>query len=346
MDNKKSYYEILGVDTNATDDEIKKAYRKLALKYHPDRLVNKSEDEKKEAEAKFKEISEAYDVLSNPEKRRKYDNGGSIDWEEFTNGFNPFSRMGDFFNMGGHRQHVNKGKDAKATVKISLQEAYRGGKVKVSYNTDEPCSSCHGTGNEGGIESKCPTCNGTGIISDMRQMGPGSFSMSQRPCSHCNGTGKIITNPCKKCGGSGFTHVINTIEIDIPRGIVNGMYFKVAGKGGKPVGNGVNGDLVVVFEVTNDPYFERPDEVNLIHHEWVPFNECLLGFEKNFKTIDGETVKVTAPELTPDGHSFIFKGKGMPHPNNPNFVGDYAVIIHYKLPEKLTNEQKKKLKEF
>ena len=179
MDNKKSYYEILGVDTNATDDEIKKAYRKLALKYHPDRLVNKSEDEKKEAEAKFKEISEAYDVLSNPEKRRKYDNGGSTDWEEFVNGFNPFSGMGDFFNMGGHKQRVNKGKDAKATVKISLQEAYKGGKVKVSYNTDEPCSSCHGTGNEGGIESKCPTCNGTGIISDMRQMGPGSFSMHQ-----------------------------------------------------------------------------------------------------------------------------------------------------------------------
>lgn len=345
MENKKSYYEILGVDKNASEDDIKKSYRKLALKYHPDRLVNKSEEEKKEAESKFKEITEAYDVLSNPEKKRKYDNGG-INWEDFMGGFNPFSGMGDIFNMGGSRNRVNKGKDCKVTISITLQEAYKGGKKNVSYNNCEPCEECKGTGNANGVESKCQYCKGTGIISDMKQMGPGSFSMSQKPCHHCGGTGKIITNPCKKCNGSGFTYKINTIEIDIPIGVVNGMYMKIAGKGGKPIGTGVNGDLIVMFEIINDYYFERPDEVNLLHHEWIPFNECLLGFEKEFKTIDGGTVKVVAPELTPDGHSFIFKGKGMPHPNNPNFIGDYAVIIHYKLPTSLTKEQKKKLKDF
>lgn len=342
MAERKDYYAILGVDKNVSDEELKRVYRKLAVKYHPDKWVNKSEEERKVAEDKFKEISEAYDVLSNPDKRRQYDNGG-FNWEDFAGGFG-FNPFGEFF--GNRRNTIKKGKNTRAHIKINLKEAYNGGKYKVSYDREVPCSDCNGTGNVGGTTSKCPHCNGTGVLTIHEQMGPGSFSVTQRPCTHCNGTGKIITNPCNKCKGSGVK--LEHIEeyIDLPRGLSNGMSLNVQGMGCVPAEGGVPGDLIVTIEVIDDKYFVRPDEINLIHYEEIPFNECLLGFEKEFDAIDGTKVKVKAPELTPDGKSFIFKGKGMPHPNNPRIFGDYAVVINYKLPKTLTKEQKKKLKEF
>jgi molecular chaperone DnaJ len=340
---RKDYYEILGVSRDASQDDIKKKFRSLAVKFHPDKLVNATDEEKKEAEEKFKEISEAYDILSNPDKRKQYDNGGipNFDniWDEFGNPFENF--------FGRRTQRVNKGSDIQINVEITLKEAYTGIEKKVEVIRTEKCSTCNGTGSKDGKDSKCLHCNGTGMITETFQMGPGSFSMSQRPCNHCKGTGKVITNPCNSCKGSGVVQKKTIDTISIPRGLSNGMAFAIQGAGNAPHnGNGINGDLIVRVYVKEDVYFTRPDEINLIHYDEVPFNECLLGFTKEYQTIDGSTVTVNAPELTPHGKAFIFKGKGMPHPQNPNMIGDYAVVINYKLPKSLTKEQKEKLKNF
>jgi molecular chaperone DnaJ len=345
INTEKDYYKILGVSKNASEDEIKKAYRKLAVKYHPDKLANASEKERQEGEDKFKEISEAYDILSDPQKRQQYDHGGlnlNDLFNQFNGGFNPFGG-----GMGGMRQRVNKGSNVKAYVFLTLKEAYTGCNKEIKVNREKPCSKCNGTGSADGKNSTCSHCNGSGMITETVQMGPGSFSFSQRPCPFCNATGKIISKPCNHCKGTGTESESTTEQYQIPRGVVNGLIINVPGAGNAPQGgDGVNGDLLIEVVVKNDSYFERPDEINLIHRVDIPFNECILGFEKEFDAIDGTKVKVKAPELTPHGKSFIFKGKGMPHYNNPNVVGDYAVVINYKLPDKLTDEQKKKLKDF
>lgn len=346
MSTEKDFYKILGVDKNADTETIKKAYKKLALKWHPDRFSNASEKEQKEAEEKFKEISEAHDVLSNPEKRQQYDNGGmNFDFEDIFSHFG--GGFGSFFGGRQRSQRVNKGSNIKAYVFMTLKEAYSGAKKKINVTRNKPCVKCNGTGSADGISPICPHCKGSGMISETKQMGPGSFSMSHRPCPHCHGNGKIIKTPCSHCQGNGFQTETVVEEYDIPKGVLNGMTINIQRAGNAPTdGNGVNGDLYIEVVIKEDNYFNRPDEINLIHYAEVPFNECILGFEKEFEAIDGTKVKVKAPELTPHGKSFIFKGKGMPHYNNPNIVGDYAVVINYKLPTSLTKEQKKKLKDF
>ena len=349
VNTEKDYYKILGIsesEKKLNQDEfnklIKKNYKKLALKYHPDKLTKASEKERKEGEEKFKEITEAYDVLSNPEKRNQYDNKGmDFDLSDMFSGFgfNPFG--------GRSRQRVNRGTDAETYVFITLKEAYNGVKKQIKVERKKPCKTCKGTGSSDGSNTTCPHCNGTGMLSERMQMGPGAFSIRQGPCHHCNATGKIIKNPCKKCNGTGLeSEKVNEIY-DIPKGVVNGLTINVPGAGNAPVnGDGINGDLLIKVIIKDDNYFKVVDGINLIHYEEVPFNECLLGFEKEIDTIDGGKVKIKADELTPHGKSFLFKGKGMPHYNNNNIVGDYAVIINYKLPNKLTNEQREKLKNF
>ena len=346
MSTEKDFYKILGVDKNADIDTIKKAYKKLALKWHPDRFANATEKEQKKAEETFKEISEAYDVLSNSEKRQQYDNGGmDFNFEDIFSHFG--GGFGSFFGGGQRGRRVNKGSNVKAYVFMTLKEAFTGAKKQVNVTRNIPCDKCNGTGSADGTSPICPHCNGSGMISESRQMGPGSFSMTQRPCPHCQGSGKIIKTPCNHCHGNGFQTETVIETYDIPKGVVNGLTLNVQGAGNAPVGeNGVNGDLYLEIVIKEDNYFTRPDEVNLIHYAEVPFNECILGFEKEFEAIDGTKVKVKAPELTPHGKSFIFKGKGMPHYNNPNIVGDYAVVINYKYPTSLTKEQRKKLKDF
>jgi molecular chaperone DnaJ len=352
MMDKKDYYEILGVEKNATEDEIKKKYRTLAMKYHPDRWANGTDEEKNEAEQKFKEIAEAYEVLSDPQKRQMYDNGG---FEFNSSGFDPFEM---FRNMGGgfedmfdifsgrNRQRVNRGSNIQTQLIISLEDAFKGGKHSITVSRQKACVHCKGTGSSDGTPSICPHCNGSGMVTKMQQRGPGAFQMMQAQCPHCNGTGKNITNPCTKCGGSGFEVETCVQTVNVPAGISDGMVINLTGLGNAPQGEGINGDLLVVVRVKPHSYFVRPDEINLIHCEDVPFNECLLGFKKAYKAIDGTEVVVDAPELTPHGKAFLFKGKGMPHPQNPNVFGDYAVIINHKLPNKLTDEQKRKLKDF
>lgn len=356
MAEQKDYYEILGVSKDASDDDIKKAYRKLAMKYHPDRWSNGTEEEKKDAEQKFKEIAEANEVLSDPQKRQQYDNGGfefdASDFDPFemfrnmAGGFGGFGGMFDGMFGGGGGQRINRGTNVQAHVSMTLEEAYFGGDKKVTVTRQKSCVHCNGTGSADGTTSTCPQCKGTGRIVKHIQLSPNSYQTIETICQHCGGTGKKITTPCSHCNGSGLESVTTTETFDFPRGLSDGMVINIPGMGNEPNGGGQNGDLHIIVHIYPHSYYTRPDEINLIHYDEVPFNECLLGFKKEYMAIDGTKVVVDAPELTPHGKAFFFKGKGMPHPNNPNIVGDYAVVINHKLPNKLTDEQKKKLKEF
>lgn len=357
----KDYYKILGIteeEKNLPDNEFaavcKKKYHTAALKYHPDRWANSSEDEKKEAEEKFKEIAEANEVLSDPQKRAQYDNGGSdFDFgsmdpmDIFRRAAQGFGGFGGFDFFGG-RNRVSKGKDSVTNITITLEEAYNGCSKTVSVKRDRKCSHCNGNGSSDGKKHLCKRCNGSGYVTERRQFGPGQFMQSSSPCPDCHGTGKDSkVEPCKYCNGSGVEYEIAKETIDIPKGVDNNMAFRVEGLGSSPEDpNGINGDLIVNISVTEDSYFKRPDTLNLVHYENVPFNECMLGFKKDFKCIDGTEVTVHCKELTKPGETFFFKGKGMPNPNNPRQFGDYAVVINYKLPNKLTEEQKEKLRKF
>ena len=359
MAENKDYYEILGIteeekklSQSEFEKVLKKKYRSSALKYHPDRWANGTDEEKKDAEQKFKEIAEANEVLSDPQKRQMYDNGG---FEFNADGFDPFEMFrnmaggfgggfGDFF--GGSRQRVNRGSNVQAHVSMTLEEAYFGGDKKVTVTRQKSCVHCNGTGSADGTTSACPQCKGRGRIAKHIQLSPNSYQTFETVCQHCGGTGKKITTPCSHCNGSGLESVTTTETFDFPRGLSDGMVINVPGMGNEPNGGGQNGDLHIIVHIYPHSYYTRPDEINLIHYDEVPFNECLLGFKKEYMAIDGTKVVVDAPELTPHGKAFIFKGKGMPYPNNPNIVCDYAVVINHKLPTKLTNEQKKKLKEF
>lgn len=358
----KDYYSILGLSDEEKklqgqdfQDVCKKHYRSCSLKWHPDRWVNGTDEEKKTAEEKFKEISEAYEVLSDPQKRARYDNGG-MDFD--MGGIDPmdlFRRMADgtgFFDdddnpfgpFGRRGRRVKRGSDVRVGVDITLEEAFKGGYKVVEVEKQVPCEHCHGTGSEDGKDTKCPHCNGKGVITHTQQYGPGQFQMFREACGFCHGTGKVITRPCKECGGSGVKIKKEQQRIEIPAGVATGMSMAIPGLGNS-IPDGENGNLIVIFNVREDSYFVRPDDVNLIHYEEVPFNEALLGFKKKFKCIDGTEVEVNAPELTPHGKAFIFKGKGMPDVNGRG-VGDYAVVINHKLPNKLTEAQKNVLKNF
>lgn len=345
----KDFYKILGIteeEKNLSQEEfnkiLKKKHRKLALKYHPDKWTNASEEERKNAEENFKEISEAYNTLSNSDKRRKYDNNG-FDMNDLSDmfsgfGFNPFGGMG---------RRVNRGSNVETYVFITLKEAYTGARKSVTVERQTSCSHCNGTGSSDGSSTTCHHCNGTGMISERMQMGPGTFSIRQGPCPHCNATGRIIKTPCKKCNGTGLQTEKTVEHYNIPKGVINGLTINVSGAGNAPLnGDGINGDLYIKVIIKEDSYYKVTEGINLVHYEEVPFNECLLGFEKEFEAIDGTKVKLKIPELTPHGKSFTFKGKGMPHYNNNNMIGDYIIVINHKLPNSLTNEQREKLKNF
>lgn len=356
----KNYYEILGItdeeknlSANEFEKVLKKKYRANALKFHPDRWANGTEEEKKEAEQKFKEIAEANEVLSDPQKRNMYDNGG---FEFDSSGFDPFEMFrnmsegmgGGMFDglFGNRRKSNNKGSNIQTTVSMTLEEAFRGGEKTINIKRNKSCVHCNGTGSADGKSATCQTCGGSGRVSKTVQMGPGAFQMVSTTCPNCGGSGKTIKDKCKHCNGSGFETITTKETINIPRGLSDGMGFSILGGGNESNNGGPNGDLHIYVHIKEDKYFVRPDEINLIHYDEVPFNECLLGFKKTYKTIDGGEVVVEAPELTRHGQAFMFKGKGMPHPNNPNIVGDYAIVINHKLPTSLTKDQRKKLKEF
>lgn len=348
----KNYYEILGVKRDASSDDIKKAYRKAAAKWHPDRWVNGTDEEKKIAEEKFKEINEANSVLSDEDKKMRYDQFGTVDGMPNGNDFDPFA---DFF--GGHsggfadffgRQNMAKGEDAVAVVQITLKEALNGISKEISYTKQVRCSHCGGTGSEDGKTHTCPKCNGTGRIRTEHRSGFSTI-INESVCPECHGSGKKITNKCKRCNGTGLEEIKVTEKIEIPKGSFNGMVFGIPGKGSESKRkNSINGDLIVKVFVIADSRFQinpqNPSEV--LQELKLNLYEALVGCEKTVECIDGSKVKVTIPAITRDGKVFNIKGKGMPNVQDNRFVGDMKLIVTYILPKTLTNKQKELLKEF
>ena len=349
----KDYYEILGVKKGASDDEIKKAYRKLVAKWHPDRWVNGTDEEKKTAEAKIKEINEANSVLSDPEKRKNYDMFGSADGPQdggFPGGFDPFGDGFNPFGFGRRGRTIEKGEDIIAEVSITMAEAYTGIRNKdIKIYENVPCSHCNGTGSADGKKHDCPHCNGTGQYVKSERRG-NMFTQQISQCPYCHGTGKKITSACPYCQGTGFEKKEKTITINVPAGMFDGAQIKMDGMGSAPrSADGINGDMYVRFNVLPERYFRREGN-DIIYELPLTLLEAWDGCEKSVPFIDGSKVKVKVSKGSKDGDSVRIKGKGFPSVGPQRFwepsSGDFVVIVRYSVPESITKEQRKLLEQF
>jgi len=356
---KRDYYEVLGVSKGASDEELKKAYRKLAKQYHPD--MNPGD---KTAEAKFKEINEAYEVLSDKDKRERYDQFGHAGVDPNFNaggGFGGFNgNMGDFdlgdifgsffgggfgggFGGTGQRSGPQKGDTLRAGVTISFEEAASGCEKEIILTRSESCDECHGTGCAPGESPEtCPDCRGTGTIRIQRGNGGFSFS-TMAECPKCRGTGRLIKNPCKACGGSGAVRRQRKITIKIPAGIDNGQAISLRGQGGAGKNGGPAGDLIVSVTVRPHPQFKR-DGSDIYLEQPITFLQAALGAELEIPTIDGK-VKWTLPEGTQPDTTFRLREKGMPRVNGRG-RGDQYITVRLQVPRNLNREQKEALRAF
>lgn len=335
----KDYYRILGVAKNAGDDEIKTAYRKLALKHHPDR-----NPESNGSEAKFKEINEAYDVLSNPEKRGMYDRfgaeglkrgagGGGFQNADFGDMFGDVfeSFFGDVGSRG--RSRSRRGSDLKYDVEISLEEAFTGVKSPVNYERTETCQVCEGSGarNKSSLK-KCPTCGGRGRV----QFSQVFFSFTQT-CHECGGQGEIVSSPCKECGGAGRVRKKTSINIKIPPGVNEGSTLKIQGGGDAGEKGSQGGDLYVEIHLKHHPHFER-DRSDLIYSAGITVDQAALGAEIEVPVIDGGRIKIRIPRGTQHGKTLRIGERGMPSPSSRK-RGDLLVKVRVDVPTELTAEQ-------
>ena len=355
-DNKRDYYEVLGDDRSVSDDELKKAYRKAAKKYHPD--LNPGDAA---AEKAFKEVNEAYEVLSDKEKRSRYDQFGHAGVDPnfgagggYGGGFNgDFGDLGDIFGSffgggfgGSRRANPNaprRGNDASAAVNISFEEAAKGCKQTVKVTKIETCDECGGSGAKKGTSSKtCPVCHGTGQVTSSQRTPFGVFQ-TQTVCSNCNGSGKVIENPCTKCNGKG--RIRHTVQetVDIPAGIDDGQVIRLRGKGDSGVNGGPSGDLNITVNVRPHPIFSR-NGYDVYCEIPITFVEAALGGDITVPTLDGK-VKFTIHEGTQPGDEFKLRGKGIQRLNYSG-RGDQYVKITVEVPKNLSHEQKEKLKEF
>lgn len=358
----EDFYKTLGVEKNATQQEIKQAYRKLALKYHPDR--NQGD---KAAEEKFKQISEAYEVLSDEQKRARYDQFGHDAFQQgaagggFSGGFGGFQdpfdifrevfggggggggAFYDFFGGGGYKQQdpnaPERGDDIRIEIEVSLKDAATGTHKTIRYNKVENCPECKGTGSKDGVARKtCPTCKGTGHVTMSR--GPIRFS---QPCPKCGGAGTIVENPCPKCGGNGRVKVRSEIKIDIPKGVYSGARLRKSGAGNAGYNGGSAGDLYVVIFVAENSTFER-DGDDLYCDIKVKFTLAALGGNVEVDTLT-EKASLKIPAGTQPSSLLRLRGKGMPSLRG-GAVGDLYVRVNIEVPTKLTPEQRKKLEDF
>ena len=371
MAESKDYYEILGVSKNATDEELKKAYRRLAKKYHPDAQQN--EQDKKNAETKFKEISEAYSVLSDSTKRAQYDRFGS-NFEQagfggaggYGNGFGGFDFsgfgngmgvdidlddiLGSFFGGGfggfgssSKKQGPAKGADLRYNMNITFEEAAFGTKKEINIARNENCDTCHGSGAKPGTSSvTCDKCNGRGKIQVTQNTIMGSFA-SVRTCDKCGGEGKIIPNPCEKCGGKGYIRKTKKIEINIPAGIDNGQAISLRGEGDIGRKGGPNGDLFVVVNVSPHKIFKR-NGFDIFTEIKVPFTKMTLGGKIKVPSLE-EEIEFEIPEGTQTGTTFKIRDKGIQNIHGRG-RGNLEFTVKVDIPKKLSDEQRKILKEF
>ena len=356
----KGYYKTLGVAENATADEIKTAYRKLALKWHPDRWVNGTDEEKKKAEEEFKKIAEAYDTLGDENKRQAYDSGvGGDEFGPDDDGFDSMSdwlRKAGFGNFGGfggfgpqQRSTQNaprRGEDIEAYITITFAESIKGVKKKITVNKKSPCPDCNGTGNADGKKHPCPHCHGTGVVTQTTRNG-NMWQMYQSPCPHCHGTGNEVTDRCKKCGGTGFVSHEETVAVDIPAGDLNGMTIGYQGMGCEGINGGPAGTLLVHINVIQDqPGYFTKEGLNVVHVEKINFVDALLGTKFAVKTPEGKEWTVKLHECTQPGEEYKMASAGYTDVNNQWNKGDYVVRIKYDVPSSLTKEQKELLKNF
>lgn len=358
MADKRDYYEVLGLSKGASESEIKSAFRKMAMKYHPDR-----NPDNKDAEEKFKEVNEAYAVLSDPEKKDKYDRfgfagvdpnsgfgAGGFSGAGFEDIFGDiFGGMfgGGFGGFGSSRSRRNngpmKGQDMQARISITFEEAFFGTKKKIKLNKYVKCSDCNGTGAAAGSSKKtCPVCGGSGQVRNQRQT-PFGMMANVTTCDRCGGTGEIIENPCPKCNGQGKIKKDVTIEVTIPAGVDNDSVVSVRGQGGPGTNGGPDGDLFVVVSVKPHKLFTRYG-LDLELEIPITFAQAALGADVTIPTME-EKVSYKIPPGTQPGTVFRLRGKGVKAPNSPR-TGDLYVKILLEVPTKLTGEQKKLLQKF
>ena len=350
---KRDFYDVLGVNKNASPEELKSAYRKLAVKHHPDKNPGD-----KAAEEKFKEAGEAYGILSDQEKKQNYDNfghaafeggggrssggfGGGFGGTDFSDIFEDF--FGDFGGGGrsrARRSTNNRGSDLRYDLSISLEEAYEGKKQDIKFSTTEKCNTCKGNGSKpGSSPDRCTTCGGNGKV----RSNQGFFTV-QQTCPQCAGSGEEITNPCSDCNGQGSNQTSKKISVTIPKGVDDGTRIRLAGKGEAGTKGGASGDLYLFINVNTHDLFKRSDE-NLFFEFPISIADAALGTTIEIPTIDGGKAKIKIPDGTQNGKQFRLKGKGMPYMRGSG-NGDLYVQINTEVPISLNKAQKELLEKF
>ncbi len=362
MAGKKDYYEVLGVSKTATDEELKKAYRKLAKKYHPDA----NPDNKKEAEMKFKEINEAYETLSDPQKRKMYDQfgpegpsgfggtggpfGGQGGYYSYTtsgfDGFSDFGDLGDIFSsfFGGGRSssrnnnRPRQGDDLKYNMDISFEDSFLGVEREINITRNETCNTCNGTGARPGTRpEKCSVCHGTGNVTQVQNTILGQMQTT-RPCSNCHGTGEVIKEPCDMCRGKGTVRKQAKIKVKIPAGINDGQTIVLRGEGEPGSKGGPKGDLYITMRVKKHSIYSRSGD-NVICDIPITFTQATLGADLEIPLVDGTKEKYRIPEGTQPGTKFTIKNKGFKAING-NYQGDFVFKVQVQVPKRLTSEQR------
>ena len=356
-ENKRDYYEVLGVEKGATAEEIKKAYRKKAMQFHPDRNPGD-----KTAEEKFKEVGEAYEVLSDDDKRARYDQFGfqGVDpnfgagGAGFDGGFGGFGGFdfgdifGEFFGGGGSSRRAStqnaprRGENVGVRLDLTFEEAAFGCEKEVAAQRIENCATCSGSGSADGVIETCSNCRGSGRVTVMQNM-MGMRMQTQTTCPHCSGRGKIIKNPCTTCKGKGKVRKNNKVKVKIPAGIDEGQSVRVRGEGSVGSNGGPNGDLLVEILIKRHPIFER-EYMDVLCEVPITFTQAALGAEIQVPTLDGK-VSYTIPEGTQTGKEFVLRDKGIPEVNNPRRRGDHRFTVVVETPTKLTKEQKELLRQ-
>ena len=348
---KRDYYDVLGVNKNATPEQIKSNYRKLAVKYHPDK--NKGD---KASEEKFKEASEAYHILSNAERKQNYDNFGHAAFENAGGGRGGFGNFdfssnfsdifedffGEGFGGGGRRSRKssNRGSDLRYDLSITLEEAYKGKKQDIKFSTSEKCDTCKGSGSKPGHDAgSCSMCGGHGQV----RSNQGFFTV-QQTCPQCSGSGEEITNPCSSCSGQGKKQASKKLSVTIPKGVDDGTRIRLAGKGEAGSRGAASGDLYLFINVYSHDFFKRSDE-NLFFECPISIADAALGISIEIPTIDGGKAKIKIPAGTQSGKQFRLKGKGMPYMRGSG-NGDLYVQINTEVPISLNKEQKELLEKF
>lgn len=363
MAEKRDYYEVLGVAKTASADEIKKAYRTAAMKWHPDRWVEGTEAEKKTAEEKFKEASEAYSVLSDPDKKAKYDQYGfaGVDGQgapDFSGGFGDLDDIlkdlfgGGFGGFGGGfgggqgraQQRVMKGRDIRTRIRLTLEEIASGVEKEITIERNRPCPDCGGRGTKNASDVKtCPTCNGTGQTQRVVNSLFGR-TVTYSTCPQCGGEGKVISNPCRTCGGTGLVRRRETVKVRIPAGVEDGMQLTIKGEGHAAPHNGVNGDLLVIIEEIPHSTLKR-DGKNLFYSTVISVTDAILGTEITVPCLDG-SYKVKVDAGTQSGTVMKLRGKGLPAVSGyGSGIGDLYVKILVWIPKRLSSDEKKALEE-